>query len=151
MLKRCRQNGTQCNDQTAPSQFSRSSTLLRIITACHNFDSKRNSSNSWPILFNKLPFKASKSLYLYQLWYYKLSKSYLRNKFHFSEVHGSMNATGHMQSKWRPKGVMLTLHGTRYVHTSMNVRKMKFISYIYTLFLHRFCSLFVEFYSKSCK
>ena len=24
---------------------------------------------------------------------------YLRNKFHFSEVHGSMNATGHMQSK----------------------------------------------------
>ena len=24
---------------------------------------------------------------------------YSRNKFHFSEVHGSMNATGHMQSK----------------------------------------------------
>ena len=24
---------------------------------------------------------------------------YLRNKFHFSEVHGSMNATGHVQSK----------------------------------------------------
>ena len=25
---------------------------------------------------------------------------YLRNKFHFSEVHGSMNATGHVISKW---------------------------------------------------
>ena len=28
---------------------------------------------------------------------------YLKNKFHFSEVHDSMNATGHVQSKWRPK------------------------------------------------
>ena len=27
---------------------------------------------------------------------------YLRNKFHFSEVHGSMNATGHVQIKRRP-------------------------------------------------
>ena len=65
---------------------------------------------------------------------------YLRNKSHFSEVHGSMNTTGHVQSKWRPTRVTLTLHGTRCVHTSMNIRKMKFISYIYTLFLHRFCS-----------
>ena len=47
--------------------------------------------------------------------------------------------------------LMLTLHGTRCVHTSMNLRKMKFISYIYTLFLDRFCSLFVEFWFKSCK
>ena len=62
----------------------------------------------------------------------------LRNKFHFSEVHRSMNATGHVQSKWRPKGAMLTVHATRWVNTSMNLRKMKFISYIYTLFLHRF-------------
>ena len=69
----------------------------------------------------------------------------LRNKFHFSEVHGSMNETGHMQSKWRPKGVTLTLHGTHCVHTSMSFRKMKFIFYIYTLCLHRFCSLFEEF------
>ena len=29
---------------------------------------------------------------------------HLRNKFHFSEVHGNMNATGHVQSS----GVMLT-------------------------------------------
>ena len=27
---------------------------------------------------------------------------------------------GHVQSKWRPKGVSLTLHGTHCVHTSMN-------------------------------
>ena len=27
---------------------------------------------------------------------------YLRNKFHFSEVHESTNATGHVQIKWRP-------------------------------------------------
>ena len=76
---------------------------------------------------------------------------YLRNKFHFPEVHGSMNATDHVQSKWRPKGFTLTLHGTRCVLTSMNLRKMKFISYIYILFLHRFCSLFVESLFKSCK
>ena len=33
----------------------------------------------------------------------------------------------------------------------MNFKKMKFISYIYILFLHRFCSLFVEFWFKSWK
>ena len=59
-----------------------------------------------------------------------------------------MNATGHVQSKWYPKGVILTLHGTRCVHTSMNLRKIKFISYIYTLFLHRFffiiCEIFIS-------
>ena len=46
--------------------------------------------------------------------------NYLRNKFHFSEVHGSMNAMGHMQSKWHPKGVTLTLHGTHCFHTSIH-------------------------------
>ena len=74
--------------------------------------------------------------------------NYSRNNFHFSEVHGSMNATGHVQS---PSGFMLTLHRTRCVHTSMNLRKMKFISFVYNLFLHRFCSLFVKFWFKSCK
>ena len=69
---------------------------------------------------------------------------HLRKKINFSEVHESMNATGHVQSK--VTHVTLTLHGTRCVHTAMNLRKIKFISYIYTLFLHRFCSLFVDFY-----
>ena len=66
---------------------------------------------------------------------------HLRNKFHFSDFlrfkevtfWGSRNATGHMQSKWRPKGIKLTSHGTSCVHTSINLRKMKFISYIYTV------------------
>ena len=102
---------------------------------------------------------------------------HLRNKFHFSEVHGSMNTTDPMQSKSCPKGITLSLHGTccfntflnlrkmkfiSYIYTlflqrfccfqtSVNLRKMKFMSYIYTLFLHRFCSLFVEFLFKPCK
>ena len=32
-------------------------------------------------------------------WLSQFDAIYLRNKFHFSEVHGSMNATGHVQSK----------------------------------------------------
>ena len=76
---------------------------------------------------------------------------HLRNKFHFSEVHQSMNATGQVQSKGCQKGVTLTLHGTNCVHTSMILRKMKFISYIYTFFLYHFCSLSVKFWFKSCK
>ena len=68
---------------------------------------------------------------------------YLRNKFHFSEVHESMNATGPVQSS----GVTLTLHGTRCVHISMNLRKIKFISDIYTLifttFLFIICAIFI--------
>ena len=74
----------------------------------------------------------------------KAPGGYLRNKFHFSEVHGSMNATGHVQ-KVTPEGHHINFPQDRCIHTSMNLRKMKFISYIYTLFLHRFCLLFVEF------
>ena len=59
---------------------------------------------------------------------------YLRNKFHFSEVHGSMNTTG-------PVAFILP----------WTSEKKKFISYIYILFLHRFCSLSVEFWFKSWK
>ena len=48
-------------------------------------------------------------------------------KFLFSDIHQSMNAMDHVQSNSRPKEV-----------TSMNIRKMKFISYINSLFkLHR--------------
>ena len=68
---------------------------------------------------------------------------YLRNKFNFSEVHESMNATGPVQSS----GVTLTLHGNRCVHISMNLRKIKFISDIYTLifttFLFIICAIFI--------
>ena len=56
-----------------------------------------------------------------------------------------MNAMGLVQSKWRPKDVKLTLHDTHCVHISMNVREMKFISYIYTLFF------FTSFLSIICE
>ena len=58
---------------------------------------------------------------------------YLRNKFHFSDIHWNMNAMGHMQNKWQPKGMTLTLHVTHCIHTSMKVRKMKYIFYIYII------------------
>ena len=57
-----------------------------------------------------------------------------------------VNARGHVQSKWCPKGVTLTLHGTSYIHTSMNLRKMKFISYIYTLIYIDFVHYLSNFY-----
>ena len=66
---------------------------------------------------------------------------HLRNKFHFSEFHGSMNTTDHVQNKWCPKGVTLSLHGARCFHAFVNLRKMKFMSYIYTSFLHLFLLL----------
>ena len=71
----------------------------------------------------------------------------VRDEFHFSEVHRSMNATGPVQSYVTPEEVhgsmtamgpvrservtlwaSLSLLVTRCVHTSMNLRKMKFIS-----------------------
>ena len=44
-----------------------------------------------------------------------------------------MNAMGHMQKKWRPKEVRLTLHGTHCIYIAITLRKMKFISYIYII------------------
>ena len=81
---------------------------------------------------------------------------HLRNKFHFYELHGSMNATGHVQSKWRPR------HLQSKWRPELCMGPVAFIlpwtpekwnsSPIFTLcFLHRFCSLFVEFWFKCCK
>ena len=65
---------------------------------------------------------------------------HLRNKFHFSEVLGSMNATSYVQSKWRPQGVTLTFHGTRCVHTSWTSEKWNssliFTLCFYIIFVH---------------
>ena len=52
----------------------------------------------------------------------------IRDEFHFSEVYGSMNATGPVQSKRDALLVSFSLHVTRCVHTSMNLTKMTFIS-----------------------
>ena len=45
-----------------------------------------------------------------------------------------MNTLGILQSKWSPKGFMLTLQSTRNIHDSMNIPKIEFIAYIYILF-----------------
>ena len=61
------------------------------------------------------------------------SSLYLRNEFDFWKVHGIMNTSGLLQSKWSPKGVMLTLQEARSIHESMNLPKIEFITYIYIL------------------
>ena len=94
------------------------------------------------VFFEKNPMQRSAAVYkCWTLFFFFpdlysicITISYLRNKFHFSEVHGSMNTTAPVQSKWRLLQASLTLHESRCVHTSMNLRKMKCISYIYTLF-----------------
>ena len=51
----------------------------------------------------------------------------IRDEFHISEVHGSKNATGSVQSQRDGLRAPFTLHVTCCVYTSMNLRKMKFI------------------------
>ena len=57
-----------------------------------------------------------------------------------------MNATGHVQSQWCPKGVILTLHRTRCVLTSMNLRKneihLLYLHIVFTSFLFIICGIF---------
>ena len=45
-----------------------------------------------------------------------------------------MNTSGHLQSKWNPKGFTLTLQDTQSIHDSMNLPKNEFIAYIYILY-----------------
>ena len=45
-----------------------------------------------------------------------------------------MNISGLLQSKWSPKGFMLSLQDTRSIHDSMNIPKIEFITYIYILY-----------------
>ena len=51
--------------------------------------------------------------------------------FDFWNLHGIMNTSGLLQSKWRPKGLTLTLPDTRRIHDSMNIPNMVIIAYIY--------------------
>ena len=44
-----------------------------------------------------------------------------------------MNTFGLLQSKWSPKGFILTLQETRRIYDSMNRPKIEFIAYIYIL------------------
>ena len=43
------------------------------------------------------------------------------------------------------QGRHVNFHGIYWAHTTIDVRKMKFSPFIYTLFLHRFCPLFLKF------
>ena len=52
-------------------------------------------------------------------------------KVNVKPVHGIMNTSGLLQSKWSPKGFTLTLQDTRSIHDSMNLPKIEFIAYIY--------------------
>ena len=44
-----------------------------------------------------------------------------------------MNTSGLLQSKWSPKGFMLTLQEIWAIHDSMTIPKIEFIAYIYIL------------------
>ena len=58
----------------------------------------------------------------------------LRNELDFWKVHGIMNTSGLLQSKWSPKGFTLTLQDIRSIHDSTNLPKIEFIAYIYILY-----------------
>ena len=45
-------------------------------------------------------------------------------------VHGNMNSSDLLQSKWSPKGFTLILQETRSIHGSKNIPKTEFIAYI---------------------
>ena len=63
----------------------------------------------------------------------ELISTHLRNEFNFWDVHGIMNTSGLLQSKWSPKGYTLTLQETQSIHDSMNRSKIEFTFYIYIL------------------
>ena len=48
---------------------------------------------------------------------------YLRNEFDFGKIHGIMNTSGLLQSKWSLKGFMLTLRETQSIHDSLKFPK----------------------------
>ena len=48
-------------------------------------------------------------------------------------VHGIMNTSGLLQSKWSRKGITLTSQETQSIHDPMNKPKIEFIAYNYIL------------------
>ena len=70
---------------------------------------------------------------------------YLRNKFHFPEVHGSMNATGHVQSKWRPRHDNFAWDPLRsYFHEPQkNEIHLLYLHFVFTSFLFIICGILI--------
>ena len=58
---------------------------------------------------------------------------HLRDEFDFWKVHGNMNTSGLLQSKWSLRDFTSTLQETWSIHDSMNFSKIEFIAYIYIL------------------
>ena len=72
---------------------------------------------------------------------------HLKNKFHFSEVHGSMNATGHVQSKWRPKGRHINfardLLGSYFHEPQKNELHLLYLRFVFISFLLIICEILI--------
>ena len=60
-----------------------------------------------------------------------ISSLCLWNEFDFWKVHGIMNTSGLLQSKWRSKGFTLNLQETRSIHDSTKLLKIEFITYMW--------------------
>ena len=72
----------------------------------------------------------------------------LINKFHFSEVHRSMNTMGPMQSKWHPKGFTFNfaqdpLH-SYFDQPHKNEIHLLYLHFVFTLFLFIICEVFIK-------
>ena len=74
---------------------------------------------------------------------------YLWNKLYFSVVYRSMNAMVLLQRKWRPGPIAFILRWTTEKWNSSHIYTLLLL--LLLLFLHRFCSIFVKFWWKSCK
>ena len=72
--------------------------------------------------------------------------NHLRNKFHFSEVHRSMNAVGSLQSKWHPNIARDPLRS----YFDELFRKNE-IHFLYLHFFTPFCALLSTFSCNVCK
>ena len=79
---------------------------------------------------------------LWATWITSLASAYLRNEFDFWKVHGIMNNSGLLQSKWSPNGFTLTLQETWNIDDSMNIPKIELITYIYILLVKYQFSIF---------
>ena len=127
---------------TAECQFEFTGHLLRYTGTADLCSFLNNRVFFWKLLFRdshvfniigSLVRSLSRVSFIYLFIYLSIYLSiYLRNKFLFCVVHRSMNAMSLVQSKWPP-----------------NREQLK--NEIYTLFLHRFCSIFVKCWWKSCK
>ena len=88
---------------------------------CHlgNFLSWNLKKNvTWTLQMHPYPLSSLLTSHQYHCAAFSPEKMQLRNEFDFWKVHGIMNTSGLLQSKWSPKGFMLTLEETQSIHDS---------------------------------